>query len=526
MSAAYRFSLLGDSNVSRHVNKNSCRASPFVKACQVIRCGRMEVFASSLESVRSESNVCIVSCITNFIAGTGSEGPSSVSHRVDPVLQEVRAALHAACESNQATRYMLAPPMYRTSPLWYREGLPEILNLFSQTMNYEKAKNIHLLPNFPTPYYDQGGIHLTPYSGLEFILHLFDGSQEVLESLSLSIEGATDKGKESTRLLEDRVVALEQDHRRLNRVVDDKIAIDAEFADFAKNERFEDTFVIEGTPRIPDTVFGKAWQDQAVRNVQDVLKILIGRPGNIVFVQNATTKQPDAVVAYNVKVTSVAESKTIRDKFGSFFLGGTDKRPEELKPYSIKNRLTPETKIRISVLKLLAKRYRDSNPGSKVQVIGYDTRPLIKITPPASASDRRVQVYNYIEAVKTLPTNFTPAEVSPIIRRINPRLVGQIKAIFIVLSDDLYKQRGPKPRGPPVRPQPSADAAEAAASSNESGSDMEEDSRQSPVISQPSGSHSSRHPKPVVPQPTGKGSSGHRSHICGASSELTRSAKK
>ena len=127
MSAAYRFSLLGDSNVSRHVNKNSCRASPFVKACQVIRCGRMEVFASSLESVRSESNVCIVSCITNFIAGTGSEGPSSVSHRVDPVLQEVRAALHAACESNPATRYMLAPPMYRTSPLWYREGLPEIL---------------------------------------------------------------------------------------------------------------------------------------------------------------------------------------------------------------------------------------------------------------------------------------------------------------------------------------------------------------------------------------------------------------
>ena len=52
------------------------------------------------------------------------------------------------------------------------------------------------------------------------------------------------------------------------------------------------------------------------------------------------------------------------------------------------------------------------------------------------------QSYNYVEAVKTLPTNFSPEEISPIIRRINPRLCGQIRSIFIVLSDDLYRPRG------------------------------------------------------------------------------------
>ena len=43
----------------------------------------------------------------------------------------------------------------------------------------------------------------------------------------------------------------------------------------------------------------------------------------------------------------------IRKKFGSFFLGGKDGRPEALKPFNIKNRVTAETRTRIDVLKLL-----------------------------------------------------------------------------------------------------------------------------------------------------------------------------
>lgn len=404
MSQAFRFSLLGDSNIRRHVNKNSCRASSYVKKCQVIFCGRLEVFASSLESVKEESNVCILSCLSNFI--TDSEGPTAVAHRVEPVLQEIRSVLHESCAARPSLMHMVAPPMYRTTPLWYREGLAEIFSLFSQIFGSEKPDNMLLLPSFSTPDYDPDGIHLTPYAGLEFILHLFDSSVEIMQRQSVTVEESSIRNVEANRVLEDRVVALEQDHRRLNRVVDDKIAIDAELADSFKNERFEDCFVIEGTARIPEGIVGKPWQDQAVRDVQEVLKILVGSPGKIIFVQNATTRQPDAITAYNVKMSSVAESKAIRDKFGSFFLGGKgDQRPANLKPFSIKNRITPETKIRISVLKLLAKRYRDSNQGSRVQVIGYDPRPLIKITPPPSASDRRVKVrYNLSIASPSLCT--------------------------------------------------------------------------------------------------------------------------
>ena len=271
MSTGYRFSIIGDSNVQRNINKNSCRASPLVMDCQMISCGRPEVFASSLESVRSESNVCIVSCVTNFI--TGCDGPTSITQRIGPTLQEFRSALVSTCNTNPDRDYMVSPPMYRTTPLWYREGLPESLTLFSSIMSQDRPENLFLLPSFPTPDFDQDGIHLTPLSGFEFILHLFDGSQSLLESQEVGIEKVTLLNTEAARVLEDRVVALEQDHRRLHRVVDHKIAVDAELADFTKNERFEDCFVLEGTARIPDEVVGKPWQDQALRDVQEVIKV-------------------------------------------------------------------------------------------------------------------------------------------------------------------------------------------------------------------------------------------------------------
>ena len=474
---SHLFSLIGDSNVRQHVNKNSCRASKFVKSSQVLICNHLEGLVPSLEKVRPESTICLLSCASNFI--TGSEDLSlPVAHRVEPVLHEMREALHSICSSNPARRYMIAPPMYRTTPLWYREGLPEILNSFSQVMNSEKPENMHLLPSFPTPDFAPDGIHLTPYAGLEFILHLFDSAQGVLEALASAPEHKTVQNRELTRVLEDRVVALEQDHRRLNRVVDDKIALDAEYSDYLKNERFQDCFVVEGVPKIPDEIVGKPWQDQAVKDVQKVIKLLMGREMNIVFIQNATTRQADAVIAYSVKMTTISDSKAIRDKFGSYFIGNVDRRPENLKPYSIKNRITAETKIRISILKLIAKRYRDSNPGSKVQVVGYEPRPLIKITPPASASNRRVQAYNYCEAVKTLPTNFSAAEIGPIVRRINPKLQGQIKSLFIIISDDQVRPRDSKP--PPSQTPASASNSATAPTPPAIQPDMESSSSSQP----------------------------------------------
>ena len=284
------------------------------------------------------------------------------------------------------------------------------------------------------------------FPGLEFVLHLFDSARSVLESASANIEEKTALTSESNRVLEDRMMALEQDHRRLNKFVEWRAAVDCELADFHENIRNESWFVILGLPKIdlqigPDLTLERAkklWQEKAKSDVNGILSLLMGHEYPIVVVQNITSKAKDAVCRYQVLLNSVTESKSIRDKFGSFFVGGKgDTRPEELKPISIQIRITPGTQLRISLLKLMAKRYQASNPGGQAVVISYEARPRIKIFPPEGASDRRVQDYHFIDAVRYLPTNFSQSELRPILEKVNAKLKGTLKQHFIVVSDDM-----------------------------------------------------------------------------------------
>ena len=325
--------------------------------------------------------------------------------------------------------------------MWYQENLPEVLISFSQAMSVDRPPNLRLMSSFPTPILEPDGVHLTSFSGLEYLIHLFDASELIIEGLGDSPEDVLLSLCESTRVLEDRVLVLEKEHQRLNKIVEHKIAIDAELADYRENERSEDCFMIEGLPLIPSTIFSKEWQVLATKHVKEVVVPLMGKDCDIVVVQNATARHQGAEVKYCVKLSSTAESKAIRRKFGSLFVGG-DHRPPHLKKIAIRNRVTPETTIRRSIMQLLGARYKASNPGSKVQVIGFDPRPLLKITPASSASDRRMKLYNFIEAVKTLPTNFSSAETAEILKKINnPKLVGRMRFLFIVLSDDEYRQK-------------------------------------------------------------------------------------
>ena len=91
-------------------------------------------------------------------------------------------------------------------------------------------------------------------------------------------------------------------------------------------------------------------------------------------------------------------------------------------------------------------------------MISYDARPLIKITPPQSAKDRRVKTYTFVEAAKRLPCNWPENDVVPILRRINPDLLGQVRSIFIVLSDDQFRKVLNTLKKPHVNPPPTKEA--------------------------------------------------------------------
>lgn len=445
MSQARVFSIVGDSNVKRHMNPMSCRDRPMMSGAQVIQCGRAALLQASLRSVRAESDVCIVACVTNFMTSLSASGASSISLRVEPVLIDFFEKVSEASISRPDVQFFVSPPMYRTSPIWYRENLPEILKKFSDVMR-SKPSSILMLPSFPTPSFETDGIHLTAYSGLEFALHLFDSVSEILTKSALDPDAKGIIVAESSRVLEDRVMVLEQDHRRLNQKFETKYAADAELSDFQENLRNESFFMVQGLRRLPK-LEPKEWQERARADVLPVISLLLGRDVPISYVSNSTGRGKDSQTLYRVKVATRELSQEIRDTFGSFFLGGGDRRPPALKTISIRNCVTTATLARIAILQLLGKRYTDSNPGSKSKVIRYEPRPLLKILPSASATDKRVQSYNFIEAITKLPVCFTSSEIDELLQRISPKLYGNLQSLLVVVSDDMVKKRHqPKPK--------------------------------------------------------------------------------
>ena len=114
--------------------------------------------------------------------------------------------------------------------------------------------------------------------------------------------------------------------------------------------------------------------------------------------------------------------------------------------------MTLETRVRLQILKIFAQRYRDSNQGAKTQVIGFETRPLLKLFPPEGSSDRRVKVFTFIDAIQKLPAAFTPEELQPVLEmvRYQTQLSGRLRSLFVVISDDLLPHpKSAKPKPPP-----------------------------------------------------------------------------
>ena len=387
-------SILGDSNVKRAMSPSNISGRAVLSDAQVVPSGgRLSALSAALESVRLESDACIVASVTNILTGTvGSSISAGV--RVEKPLIEFFKKIADYCCIRPDIQVFVMPPMYRTTPVWYREGMSEVMLKFSSVASGLKQRpyNLHLLASFPRPVLEQDGVHLTPYSGMEFILHLLADAERIMTNMSASTSSKFSTVEEDVRLIKDRVLALEQDHQRLNSRTEMQFAIDQELSDFQQNIRDEVFFMISGLPRLPRLDPGE-WQNRAQTSVNQVLTTL-GFDHKVRYVYNSSGRGKNSLVLYKVRMENVEVSRAIRDKFRSFFARGANTKPASLSSISIRNCVTTATLGRIAIMQLLGKRYVASNEGGRSQVIGFEPRPLLKLTPPPESQDRRVLTFN------------------------------------------------------------------------------------------------------------------------------------
>ena len=93
-------SVVGDSNVRRNMTSLNMASRESIKNAQIIDCAIISSLDSALASVRKESSLCIVACITDFLVMAGECG--TILSSIDPVLASFSQKLTSFCSSRQS----------------------------------------------------------------------------------------------------------------------------------------------------------------------------------------------------------------------------------------------------------------------------------------------------------------------------------------------------------------------------------------------------------------------------------------
>ena len=249
--------------------------------------------------------------------------------------------------------------------------------------------------------------------------------------------------QEAVRRHDDRLAYLENDHAVLTKRVDVKAATDAEFDDWVINRNDEDWLTILGMKRLPSNLNDREWQDAARRQVSDLIRLVlkthrVNLEYEVLYVTNPMRDRPGQTV-YNVQMSSVFESRRIRDLYSGFFRHNRPVQlPVSLKGVSLRNKVTLSTRVRIAIMQQIGFNYKASNPGSSIRVKGHASRPVITIIPPRTSGggSARAQTFNFVGAVTTLPVAFTDENLTKIFQVLGGHHPGQLRNLFVVLNDD------------------------------------------------------------------------------------------
>jgi hypothetical protein len=156
-------------------------------------------------------------------------------------------------------------------------------------------------------------------------------------------------------------------------------------------------------------------------------------PTDFKYIRQYKGKKP----IYDVEMESVAESRAVRDGFGQFWRKKSGKRlPDALKGITIANSTTFPTRVRVRLLKEIARKHSIANPELTCFVTNYYPRPELKI---CSRKNPMVTL-TYSKAIVKLSHHLTNEFLIELYKSARTVLPDEeIVERFLVLSPDLLK---------------------------------------------------------------------------------------
>lgn len=148
---------------------------------------------------------------------------------------------------------------------------------------------------------------------------------------------------------------------------------------------------------------------------------------------------------YDVEMGSIASSNRIRNAYGAFYRRGSQGPPPGLSKVSISNSLTYASRVRVRMLKEIAKKHRIANPDMQIFVTSYLPRPTLKMRDKKGP----MSTFTFCEAVQRFSQHFTPEFLVATAKFANVHIPREdLAGFFVLLSPDLLQGAHSIPTSP------------------------------------------------------------------------------
>lgn len=468
--------LIGSSNIRRFYPCDQTKEYPNYK---MEAATLQRAFEISMESIPKDGKI-IISVLENFIEREiNFEG--NKTEAMKKTIQSVVAVVVESARSNREARFALAYPILRPKNKWMTDNEDEIRKEFESAINSQCEININRIDAISrgSQAFEEDGVHLTSAAGKMFVGNLIGMAEESFKAEQVDIGQEEDQitkvmklGKTSaTAQIASNLIDLKKStadlknwKSHLERNLNSRFRSDnlmfarlRDEMDSETNRKREDRTQVTGLvdpAKVPKT---NPERNDYLKNLakEFCLSIKEDFEGEIMF---ATTignpAKGDLMLEF--RVDTVENARDIRKAFAT--KRSSNSLHESLEKVQVLTVITLATKIRLDIMKAIARRIESDNESAYVP--SFLPRPILHIKAKGRGGNgdprKHLSSLTFADAIKEYGGLIKDSDLTPAYKRAGGNFRGQMRQHFVVLEDQEYQS---KFSFPPPGPSEAAAAA-------------------------------------------------------------------
>lgn len=454
--------IIGSSNVKRFYSHAKFKSyQPYkMELCTINR-----MFEVTMESIPDEAKV-ILSVVENFLEKeiTQAKDEDGKKKILTTVKKNFIETVVRVAKLKKKAKFVLAYPLLRPGNKWMIDHDELVTREFEKAFNKQDQANISKVDCLlkGSQHFENDGVHLTRDCGETFLENLLGMAEDSFEAEYIDIDVAEkiqNLGEASTKSNEVSGVAINELRRNatemrewrdhFERTIDKKFRNDnlmfarlREEMDAEVNRKKEDRTLIAGCvdPALMPRN-GKEKNDYLKNLAKDFCKKIIPDFDEEIQFASVSGRPDKGNLMLEFKLGSVERARDFRKVFAQKRIG--NELPEGMDKFQVSNVITQATKVRIEIMKAIAKIIdSDSEVG---YVPTYLSRPILHIKeketnsggsgPGARIPRRHIKSLTFADAIEQFGLRLEERHLTWAYEKASWNFQGQMRQNFVVLAD-------------------------------------------------------------------------------------------